>query len=162
MLIRRISLGLLIGACAFALGCSDIQGESLLTDKRIDSSSFTLDKSVKVEELYIRLTTSNFTITNLQRVDISGECYVSTYPFHSIVVLRNNSQVIPILDLNTANNTANTATCMNGRFNFSLPNSASIQAGSNPLRVVMRAYETLGGAAVTNDVQGASSLGIIK
>ncbi|KHD88766.1 MAG: hypothetical protein OM95_06430 [Bdellovibrio sp. ArHS] len=137
--------------------CSPIQGNSLLTDQKDDPSTHAVDKTPKSEELFLKVDTPQITATAGQtKADISGECYVSTYANHRIYLM-NGGSALTIIDLNTG---SNTATCKNGRFNFAF-NLDSIASGSYGLKVIIYAYDSAG-TLVVNEVQGASSLTLIK
>ncbi|NUN06185.1 MAG: hypothetical protein HUU57_10530 [Bdellovibrio sp.] len=130
--------------------CQQIANNSLLTDQKDDSSAHALDKTPKVEELYLKAYTASIQATNLDKVEVAGECYTSTFPRHAIFVLKNNAQ-IDIVDVNpaTANNTG-TASCKNGRFNLVI-NSGALASGVHSLRLVIQAWDA-NNQVVVNDM----------
>jgi hypothetical protein len=143
------------------VACSPMTDNSLLTDKKDDSSSLTVDKTPKAEELYLKLNTSNIGVAVTgTKLEVGGECYLSTYTNHRIIV-RENSSVIPITDITSATTTeVNTAKCRNGKFNFSM-NIGVFASGSHSVRVSLQAIDGLG-ALVTNEAQGAATLTFTK
>lgn len=142
--------------------CQPINGNSLLTDQKDDPSAHAVDATPKSEELYLKTFSPSVQAAGLDKVEISGECYTSTYPTHKIIVLRSGVQLNDfVVDLNpaTANNT-NSAACKNGRFNVSL-NSGALAAGVHSLRFFMQAWDK-DNNLVTNDAQGASNITLTK
>ncbi|WP_295899209.1 hypothetical protein [uncultured Bdellovibrio sp.] len=142
--------------------CQPINGNSLLTDQKDDPSANALDKAPKSEELYLKVFNPTIQATGLDRVEVSGECYLSTYPKHSIIVLRSGVQLNDfVVDINptTANNT-NSASCKNGRFNLAL-NTGQLAAGVHSLRFILQAWDA-NNSLVTNDAQGASNVTLSK
>ncbi|MGZ3768251.1 MAG: hypothetical protein ACXVCP_14675 [Bdellovibrio sp.] len=142
------------------MGCSNTQENSLLSDKAQDPSNHTVDKTAKVEELYIRTYSGGASATNLSKVEVSGECYTSTFPSSNIVALENN-QMLDMFDLNP-NTDVNTpqAQCKNGRFNVAI-NTGNLSAGAHTVKFVVQARDS-NNAIVTNPVQGVSTFQITK
>lgn len=130
--------------------CQQVANNSLLTDKKDDSSTHALDKTPKAEELALKSFSASIQATNLDKVEVAGECYVSTFPRHAIYVLKSNMQ-LDIVDLNpaTANNTG-TASCKNGRFNLAI-NTGALSAGVHSLRLVIQAWDA-NNQVVVNDM----------
>jgi len=145
---------LLVGLAA----CQPMNGNSLLTDQKNDPSSFALNKDPKSEELYLKSYAPTFQATGLSKLEVSGECYVSTYPSHNIIATRNGSQ-IGITDLYPGS-AANSATCVNGKFNFAIDTNY-LAGGSNTVRILIQARDASGNVVV-NDAQGANNVTITK
>lgn len=143
----------------FTSACQQITGNSLLTDEQGDPSTHALDKTPKVEELYLKSYSASLQATGLDKVEVSGECYTSTYPRHAIYVLEGGSQ-LDILDLNPATD-ANTkaASCKNGRFNLSI-NTGVLSGGIHTLRFVIQAWDS-NNKPVSNDL-AASTVTLTK
>lgn len=143
----------------FTSACQQITGNSLLTDDKGDSSTHALDKTPKIEELYLKSYSASLQATGLDKVDVSGECYTSTYPRHAIYVLEGGSQ-LDILDLNPSTD-ANTkaASCKNGRFNLSI-NTGALAGGVHTLRFVIQAWDS-NNKPVSNDL-AASTVTLTK
>ncbi|WII71007.1 hypothetical protein QJS83_11095 [Bdellovibrio sp. 22V] len=141
--------------------CSPIQGNSLLTDQKDDPSTHTLDKTPKQEEIYLKSFSPSAAASGLSKIEISGECYVSTYPSHDIISYVNGTQRA-VLDLNaTTAAGAGIATCKNGKFNLAIE-TGSWAAGVYTVRLVLRAYEANNPTPITNDAQGASTLTVTR
>lgn len=141
--------------------CQPIQGDSLLTDKKDDSSTHTLDKTPKSEEMSVQLFSPTINMKSTDtKAEITGECYVSTYPSHRLIVMYNSTQM-SIVDTNpaTAANT-NYATCKNGRFNFSV-NIAGLASGVYSMRIIMQAFDS-DGNAVMNEARAAPTFTLTK
>lgn len=153
---------LLAGFLGFALSaCSPMSDNSLLTDKKDESSSMTLDKTPKSEELFLKLNTTNIAqAVAASKLEVGGECYTSTYPTHRILAYNGSTQ-IAILDISAATPVTNQASCRNGRFNFSIDLSGFSANVSYTVRVVLQAFDGTG-AGVTNDAQGVASVKFTK
>lgn len=144
-----------------ATACQPIEGNSLLTDRVDDPSSHALNKAPKSEELYLKSFSPSLSAPpSVTKVEVSGECYVSTYPSHSIVVLEAGIQ-LDIVDLNPATDVeSKKALCKNGKFNFAI-NTGALNNGVHNLRFVLQAWDAKG-QIVQNDVQGVSSVTLTK
>ncbi|KYG63949.1 hypothetical protein AZI86_14155 [Bdellovibrio bacteriovorus] len=140
--------------------CSPMSDNSLLSDKKDDNSSLTVDKTPKAEELYLKLDTASIgpAVTGT-KLEVSGECYTSTYGKHRIIARENGFQLV-ITDVTAASVVANEAQCRNGRFNFSL-NVSGMGAGGHSVRVSLEAYDGLS-ALVLNENQGAAVLNFTR
>lgn len=156
--LKLLSLSSLL---VFAVACQPIEGNSLLTDQKSDSSTLVLSKEPKSEELYLKSYSPNINApVTVTKAEVSGECYTSTYPSHQIVVVENGIQ-LDIVDLNTATNVdSKIATCKNGKFNLGI-NTGALAAGVHNLRFILQAG-TASGTMVVNDVQGVSSVTLTK
>lgn len=156
--LKFVLMSSLIGLSMAA--CSPMSDNSLLTDKKDDNSSLTVDKTPKAEELYLKLDTSNIgpAVTGT-KLEVSGECYTSTYTKHRIIAREGGNQLV-LNDLTAAAGVANEAQCRNGRFTFSL-NVTSMGAGGHRVRVSLEAYDGLS-ALVLNENQGAAELNFTR
>lgn len=134
------------------VACQPISGTSLLGDKRELSSGYTVDTTPKEEELYMKANKSQLFGTGLAKVEISGECYVSTYSSHYIQAFIGATPVAGMIDLLNPGVSVGQARCTNGVFNVSLPLASPFVSGANN-QVRLQIYAN--GGAVTNDVQGA-------
>lgn len=140
--------------------CSQIEGNSLLTNQRDDSSTLAVDKTPKPEELYLKTFNSSVVATGASKVEISGECYVSTFPSHRIIVTE-GVNILDVMDVNPSTNVnAKSAVCANGRFNLAL-NAGPLTAGTHSIRFVLQAFNGTN-QPITNDVQGVSNLILTK
>ncbi|MGZ3772062.1 MAG: hypothetical protein ACXVCY_08170 [Pseudobdellovibrionaceae bacterium] len=142
-------------------GCSPNQSNSLLNDQKQDPTNHVVDKTPKVDELYLKVDNSSVAVAAGEtKADVSGDCYFSTYPAHQIVAM-DNGTVIDIMDVNpTSDASIARSACVNGRFNLVL-NAAALASGSHSIRFVMQAYDSKK-QMVTNDVQGVSTLTLTK
>lgn len=158
-------LGLAVAAC------SPTSDNSLLSDKKDDNSSLTVDKTPKAEELYLKLDTASIgAAVSGTRLEVSGECYTSTYGTHRIIASENSMQLALVDVLSTTpSNTAtcraegrciNEAQCRNGRFNFSLKVDG-MASGGHSVRVSLQAYDGLG-VPVYNENQGSVDLSFTR
>lgn len=140
--------------------CSPMSDNSLLSDKKDSASSLTVDKTPKSEELYLKLDVASIgpAVTS-NKLEVSGECYTSTYTKHRIVA-REFGSLLPIVDVTAASGTLGEALCRNGRFNFSL-NVGALATGGHQIRVSLEAVDGLN-ALVINDAQGAANLSFTK
>lgn len=154
---KSIVQGAALLSLTLQAACSPIEGNSLLTDQKDDPSTHAVSKEPKSEELFLKVDSPQISATAGQtRADVSGECYVSTYPTHRIYLLNGGSQM-PIIDINTG---SNIASCKNGRFNFSL-NLGAMASGQYSLKIIIYAYDA-SGSLVVNEVQGQSTLRVVK
>lgn len=149
------SLFLLLAAC------QPIEGNSLLTDQKDESSLHTLDKTPKSEELFLKVHAPTIAAKSTDtKIEVAGECYISTYPSHAIIVMNNTSQM-SILDVNPATSSdANYAVCKNGKFTFLL-NIASLSSGVYNLRLILQARDSAGNV-VLNEAQAAPYFTLTK
>jgi hypothetical protein len=111
-------------ACVFAMAifalsaCGQGGNTSLLTDAASESAENVVDKTPKEEELYINAATKSVIIKTAEtRADISGTCYVSTYPNHYIQILYNGA-ALTLVNATAAGGAV--GTCVQGRFNVSV------------------------------------------
>ncbi len=150
-----------LGLFLVGTACTPIDGNSLLTNQKDDPSAYQVDKTPKSEELYLKVYNPTVNTTAaMSKAEISGECYVSTYPKHEIVALENGS-ALEIVDLNTSTDVnSNVATCKNGKFNLAIK-TTNLAAGVHSVRFVLQAYDA-DNIVVTNDVQGASAITLTK
>lgn len=157
--IRFSVMSLLLG---FTLtSCSPTSDNSLLSDKKDDASSLSVDKTPKSEELFLKLDMASIgpAVTGT-KLEVSGECYTSTYNNHWILA-RKGSTVLKLVDITAAApGNSNLAQCRNGRFHFSL-DVGSLTAGSHQVRVSLEAKDGFG-TLVINDAQGAATLSFTK
>lgn len=141
--------------------CSQSQENSLLSDQKGDPSAHALDKTPKAEELYVKTYIGSIAVASgVTKAEVSGECYVSTFPSHKILALENGN-ILQILDINpTTDVNASYASCKNGKFNLAI-NTGVLASGSHTIRFVMQAYDN-SNKLFTNDVQGVSTLTLTK
>lgn len=147
--------------CLLLAACQPVEGDSLLTNKNEESSTHNVDKTPKSEELVLQLYSPTINTKNTDtKAEITGECYVSTYPSHAIIVMNGSTQMA-LVDTNpaTASNT-NYATCKNGKFNFSL-NISALAAGVYNLRMIMQARDA-DNNLVINDARAAPFFTLTK
>lgn len=150
-------------SCLYFLlaACSPNQSNSLLSDQKADLSSHSVDKTAKVDELYVKSYSPSIALASgLTKAEVSGECYTSTFPSHKIVAIENGT-LLDFMDLNPASDVnAKQALCINGKFNLSI-NAGALAGGIHSIRLVMQAYDN-NNQLVTNDVQGVSTLTLTK
>lgn len=144
-----------------AAACQPMDGSSLLTDKVDDPSSHVLNKDPKSEELYLKSYSPTLNAPpSVTKAEVSGECYTSTYPSHSILVLESGIQ-LDIVDLNPSTDIeSKKALCKNGKFNLAI-NTGALSSGVHNLRIILQAWDSKG-QIVTNEVQGVSSVTLSK
>lgn len=157
----RYYLGL-SGLCLLMTACQPIQGDSLLTNKSEDSGAYNVDKTPKSEELTLQMFAPNVNMKSTDtKAEITGECYVSTYPSHAIFVM-NGSTRMTVVDTNPSTDAAaNFATCKNGRFNFSLNIAGLAAPGSYQLRLYLQAMDA-DGNVVINEARAAPYFTLTK
>lgn len=147
--------------CLLLASCSPTQSGTLLSDQKEEPTTHSVDKSAKVDELYVKVYGASVAVSSgVTKVDVSGECYTSTFSSHKIVAIE-NGKLLDIMDLNPATDAnAKLALCTNGRFNLAI-NTGMLAAGIHSIRIVMQAYDG-NNQLVTNDVQGVSTLTLTK
>ncbi len=157
----RYYLGL-SGLCLLMAACQPIEGDSLLSNKSEDPGTHNVDKAPKSEELTLQMFSPNVNMKNTDtKAEITGECYVSTYPSHAIFVM-NGSTRMAVLDTNPKTDaTANYATCRNGRFNFSVNIAGLSSPGSYQLRLYLQAMDA-DGNIVINEARAAPFFTLTK
>jgi len=156
-----LKLSVFSSLLVLATACQPMDGKSLLTDKVDDPSSHVLNKDPRSEELYLKSFSPSLSAPpSVTKVEVSGECYISTYPSHQILVLEAGIQ-LDIVDLNPATDVeSKKATCKNGKFNLAI-NTGGMANGVHNLRIVLQAADSKG-QVVQNEVQGVSSVTLTK
>ncbi|MFS4459909.1 hypothetical protein [Bdellovibrio sp. HCB2-146] len=162
---KSLKKDLLIAASIFTfalVGCGPTADTSLLTDSSTDPSSHALDKTPNANDLMITSSSVNISVpTANTKVEITGDCAASTYPYHYIVA-KYNGGTLGLVDLNTTLTaaTANKAQCKNGRFALAISiNGWAV--GQYILELQMVAYNTPS-QLVTNDVRGRFQFNLTK
>lgn len=158
----KIPIYLVLSATSLLLltSCSQIDGNSLLTNQRDESSTLAVDKTPKSEELYLKTYNTSVVATGISKIEISGECYVSTFPSHRIIATE-GMNILDVMDLNPSTNVnSKAAVCTNGRFNLAL-NAGVLSAGNHAIHFVLQAFNGTN-QPITNDVQGVSNLNLTK
>lgn len=136
--------------------CTPIDGTSLLTDQRSDPSQHIVNKDPLPQELMVRVHTTAISASGRDVVEVSGDCYPSTYSSHRLEFLRmngNTSSVQQVFDLNSSTNTlVSYAQCKGGRFLVGIPSPG---AAYYSFRVQIIASD--GGGDVMNAAQGKAN-----
>lgn len=149
--------------CLFFIvaACSQSQENSLLSDQKGDPLTHVLDKTPKVEELYIKTYVGSVAVpSGVKKAEVSGECYTSTFSSHQIIATE-KGVLLDIMDINPSTDlNSKTASCKNGVFNLAI-NTEFLASGPHTIRFIMQAYDS-NGKIVTNDVQGVSTLTLTK
>ena len=88
------------------------------------------------------------------KAEITGDCYVSTYPSHSIIVMNGNA-ILPATDVNP-NTPAGSGygTCRNGKFNIMVDISTLASPATHNLQLILQALDA-DGQVVMNSARGA-------
>ena len=156
-------IGLAVSFGAVLIGCQPMSDNSLLTDQKKSYSDRLLNKEPRQEELYLKADVTNVSTNSASsKVDISGECFTSTYPTHKIFVRLGATQgQLEVVDYNV-NTDVNYpwSTCKNGRFNFAL-NTSAFSVGTHKIQLSLEGTDSRGGV-VTNEVQGSASFTLVK
>lgn len=113
--------------------CSPTSENSLLTSEANQPSEHNVDMTPTTDELYVKVDAATAYALSASRVDISGECFTSTYPRHAIYVYNGNTQ-LTITDIAYTAGAANTGYCYQGRYNISI-NIGGMGTGSYGLKV---------------------------
>lgn len=143
-----------------ASGCTPIEGTSLVTDQKEESSIHDVDQTPKIEELYLKTFTPGInTLNTVTRAEVSGECYVSTYPNHQILAFQGSTQ-LELVDIEPSTPLQNYARCVNGRFNLALRTS-NMAAGTHSIRLVLRAFDSSNKMYV-NEGQGTTTINLSR
>lgn len=145
----KIAFGAAVVASLTA--CSQISENSLLTDQGVDPTTYSLTTEPIVTELLLKADNKNLgTVTSARVLELSGDCFASTYPSHRITATANGvTKAIYNID-----STKSAASCKNGRFNISL--AASLLAtGTSKIVLTLVAYDA-------NSVSYTSANGITE
>ena len=149
-------------------GCSPA-GDSLFSDRRLDSGSTVLNTEPYQSELSIQSSkvtvTSNHLVAS-EFVEISGTCYTSTYPQHRIVVERIVSggatgSVVDSYDLLDATSAMNNSKCVNGRFHLAVKITNFTVGTTTQVRLILQALDS-SNKTVINEFNGVHKVGIAK
>jgi hypothetical protein len=153
--------GFILATGALALvACSPISQNSLLTNQATQPSSHAVSLTPTEDELYVKADVPTvYNATGVNRVDISGECFPSTFPNHAIYVYYNGAKQ-PVVDISAAATVGNAAKCRHGRFNLSVI-TASYGTGSYAMQVQVVGINSSGAEAV-NVSRGISKFSITK
>lgn len=159
-MIHAIVRGVLFFVLAASTACQPMTGNGLLTDKVTNSSSTVLNKDPRSEELFLKSYSPSLSVRSSQtKVDLAGECFVSTFPGHKIQVWEGAAQV-SIVDINSSTGLGNSAQCIDGKFNLVI-NTSTMTVSSHSLRVELIAYDSAG-QPVVNQAQGVSFITLTK
>lgn len=128
-------------AMAFAslVGCSNVADNSLLTNDKGDSSSHVVDKTPLSTEVYIAADSPNLAMATAaagttSQVEVTGNCYVSTYAAHYInAYIGSSTSPMGIMDLK---NPAAAPLCRDGRFTFII-SASSVPVGTTEVRITL-------------------------
>ncbi len=151
-----------VGVLGGLVACGPTGQSSLLTDAASDAGTHTLDKTPSSNALYLSSNSVNMSVPfAMSKVEVSGECFVSTYTGHYIYATFNGS-TIGVVDLQAPLTAAsqNKATCKNGRFNLAV-NINGWARGIYLINLQLVAYNSPA-TLVTNDVRGAFSFNLTK
>lgn len=139
--------------------CTPIDGTSLLTDQRSDPSQHIVNKDPLPQELMARVHTTAIAASGRNVVEVSGDCYPSTYSDHRLEVSHMNGNTanrINIFDLNGADaNLVSVARCKGGRFLVGVPSPGT---GYYSYRIQIIGVDN--GSDVTNAAQGKANFNI--
>ena len=147
------SLYLSLAALSFSMlaGCSNVGDSSLLSSAPNSPTDNTVNKNPNANELSVAADTYDSTanVTNsstgtVGTAEVSGSCYTSTYPSHTITIYRNGAPVNQY-DLKGLAN----AQCRGGRFSIVVDGN-SLAPGGNDLQIVLTAYATDGTSQQTS------------
>ncbi len=159
----RLSKLVIIPSLLFLGACSPMNDNSLLTDKSSDSSSYSLNKEPRSDELYLRPYNSTVNVAaSVTQAQVSGECYTSTYPRHQIVALNNAGGQMDIVDINTASAVNSlAAACKNGKFNLAINTGVLTSGAVHSIKLLLIAYNDKN-QTITNEAQGSARLTLTK
>ncbi|MGE5086567.1 MAG: hypothetical protein ACM3MG_09725 [Bacillota bacterium] len=125
------------GLMSSLVACSQISENSLLTDQASDPTSYSLSTDPLATELLLNADNRNLgTLTSTGVVELSGDCFASTYPSHTIIATV-GGVVKTIYNVDAAKSAAS---CKNGRFNVALPMS-QLATGTSKIVLTLTAYD---------------------
>ncbi|MEN0057422.1 MAG: hypothetical protein AAGB31_01200 [Bdellovibrio sp.] len=126
--------------------CGQITGEGLLSDAKEDTDDYYVDLTPSSAELYMAVS-SSVIYNATTKAEMTGECYISTYPSHYIqaYLASTSGSVLAVLDVHN-NTSGTTAQCKNGRFDI-IVNTSGVSAGQR-IWLVLTATES-GGSSYT-------------
>ncbi|MFM6929546.1 MAG: hypothetical protein ACKOX6_13845 [Bdellovibrio sp.] len=119
------------------VACSQVSENSLLTDQASDPTSHSLTTEPKETELFLKADNKNLgSTTSLRVLELSGDCFASTYPSHKITATV-GGVAKAIYNIDSAKSAAS---CKNGRFNLTLT-AAQLATGTNKIILTLTAYD---------------------
>ncbi|MBO9665209.1 MAG: hypothetical protein J7501_00145 [Bdellovibrio sp.] len=139
----KITVG--VAMASFLAACSPMSENSLLTDDISDPTSHNMNTDPNSTELFLQADKTNLGSTsNGSAVEMSGNCFASTYPTHKITAAVGNTAKY-IFDITSSANTSTSTsgTCRNGRFNIAIK-AANLTVGSNTITLTIRGYDSSG------------------
>lgn len=150
---------LLLGALGL-VACTPISENSLLTNQSSQPSSHAVSLTPTADELYVKADAATvYNASGYSRVDISGECFPSTFPNHALYVYYNGVKQ-NIVDISANATSGNAAKCRQGRFNLAVITSA-YGTGSYSMQVQMVGISS-GGSEEVNVSRGVSKFSVTK
>lgn len=148
------------------VACSGANDNALLTDVVKNTNVTGLNKTPLSSSLALSVNAQNMTVTaGADQIEVAGECFVSTYPSHSIkaeLINATTSAVLKTLNILFVQGTSVSAkgSCVQGRYDLII-NTAELGSGMNNVRISMRAKDAKG-LDVANDANASRIVYIIK
>jgi hypothetical protein len=148
-----LRLGLcLIAALCLLSGCSSTSDNSLLSSEALASAT-AIDKTPNANDLAIRVN-SSVVIASNGKVEVSGDCFTSTYPSHNIMISNGSSVLTSVIDVANPSNGNRYGTCVNGKYTIAL-DSSTYTAGAR-LTVTLYVYDSSNTAACVSNGVGTA------
>lgn len=148
--------------------CSNTSTNPLLSSEPSTTTTASIDKTANSSQLSLTCDSGSITMPRdssgnpATQVEVSGTCYVSTFPTHNIKaywVNPNSSAVTSELTVLSVQGDAY-GRCINGRYSIIL-NAAQLVSGMNTVKMILTAFDSSGNQ-VTNGSGASRTINIIK
>ncbi len=114
------------------VGCSNMSDNSLLTNEASNTSGNDVSKTPLSTEVFIALDNPTVQAANVSAsVEVTGSCYISTYPDNYIQVFDGSGNSVAVTDLKTGSGTPK---CRDGRFALIIA-SGALAVGTTNLKI---------------------------
>ena len=154
------SLFILMGASSI-LACSNIEQNSLLTNEVTKADAGTLNKVANSEDMSLSVNSPDqgFRLAGMDHIEISGNCFTSSYPINKIIVVLGTT---PLTVINVHNGNDQDHFCVQGRFDIILQaEELTAVNGNNNVKISLVGYSSFRQAA-PSPVNASRSINIIK
>ncbi|HWU42193.1 MAG TPA: hypothetical protein VN132_02105 [Bdellovibrio sp.] len=159
-----VSLLTLMLAFSSLIACSS-SSDSLLSSNASTASSTAVSTTPNSADLSLSVdSTSIYMDANATQVELTGNCFASTFADHVISAYRvdpaNTSSLTLLTSRDINSGAIGTVRCVGGRFDLSI-NAGGLVSGLNNVKVVLVAIDSTGNQ-VNNDASASRMLNIIR
>ena len=140
----QVKLAGLCGLFITLSACSNIDGQSLLSNAASDPTTHNVDGTPSESDLYLKAD-ATFVRNAATKAEMSGSCFISTYPSHQIRAVAGSTS-LQIIDINGLGN--GVGSCKNGRFNVAIYNPGF--ASGTKVNLILEVFDSSGAMKTYN------------